>query len=110
MPPARALLPLLAVLTVAAPPAAPAWQSGDRQLYDNKMSLLVVLLEAAIERANSGRDIETSCLIMSIGNDVTAQYLQAAPEDREIRTRLQGLKRDLRNCLKRMQSRMGPGY
>ncbi|QEY33404.1 hypothetical protein EVJ50_06245 [Synechococcus sp. RSCCF101] len=86
------------------------WRDGDRQLYDNKMALLVVLLEAALQRAQESGDEETACLIMSIGNDVTAQYLISAPGDQAIRDRLSGLKRDLASCLERMPPRLGPGF
>ena len=76
-----------------------AWHEGDRQAYNNKMALLKVLLEGAKERATDGGDIETLCLLMSIGNDVTLRYLQLNPKDAQIQTRLSGMREDLTVCL-----------
>jgi len=75
-----------------------------------KMALLVVVLQTALERVQESGGEETACLIMSIGNDVTAQYLLSVPKDREIRRRLKGVQQDLDGCLERMLSRVGPGF
>ena len=48
---------------------ASAWDEQDRGAYNNKMALLDFLLESAQQR--TGRDVQTMCLLMSIGNDVT---------------------------------------
>ena len=50
-------------------PGATAWDEQDRGAYNNKMALLDFLLESAQQR--TGRDVQTMCLLMSIGNDVT---------------------------------------
>ena len=46
----------------------------NRQAYNNKMTLLQVLLDGAKERASDTGDLETLCMLMSIGNDVTSRY------------------------------------
>ena len=78
---------------------AMAWEEGDRQAYNNKMALLKVLLEGAKDRAADHGDLETLCLLMSIGNDVTLRYLQLNPKDAQIQTRLSGMREDLTVCL-----------
>ena len=50
---------------------AMAWEEGDRQAYNNKMALLKVLVDGAKDRATLSGDLETLCILMSIGNDVT---------------------------------------
>ena len=58
---------------------AVAGDEHDRGTYNNKMALLGFLLESAQQRA--GRDVQTLCLLMSISNDVTEQYVETNPED-----------------------------
>ena len=91
----------LAGLVVALFPLQPAmaWQEGDRQAYNNKMALLKVLVDGAKDRATGSGDLETLCLLMSIGNDVTLRYVQLNPEDQQIQTRLTGMRDDLTVCL-----------
>lgn len=76
-----------------------AWELGDRQAYNNKMAILKVLLESARERAIAENDLETMCLIMSIGNDVTESYLRVRAEEDLIQKRLVGMRNDLTACL-----------
>jgi len=78
-------------------PDAIAWDANDRGAYNNKMALLGVLLDSAQQRA--GRDIQTLCLLMSIGNDVTEQYVATNPGDAQIRQRLVAMRQDLSACL-----------
>ena len=78
-------------------PAAIAWEENDRGAYNNKMALLGVLLESAHQRAE--RDIQTLCLLMSIGNDVTERYVETNPEDEQIQQRLLAMRQDLSICL-----------
>ena len=52
-------------------PGAVACDEQDRGSYNNKMALLSFLLESAQQLA--GRDVQTLCLLMSVGNDVTEQ-------------------------------------
>ena len=47
-----------------------AWDSGDRQLYNNKMALLRVLLDGAQHRARESGDWHTHSILISIGTDV----------------------------------------
>ena len=91
----------LAGLVVALFPLQPAmaWQEGDRQAYNNKMALLKVLVDGAKDRATGSGDLETLCLLMSIGNDVTLRYVQLNPKDDQIRKRLVGMRDDLTVCL-----------
>ena len=74
-----------------------AWQEGDRQAYNNKMSLLKVLVDGAKDRATGSGDLETRCLLMSIGNDVTLRYTQLNPKDNQIQKRLVGMRDDRRS-------------
>ena len=78
-------------------PGAHAWENKDRGVYNNKMALLGVLLESAEQRA--GRDLQTLCLLMSIGNDVTERYVATNPEDVQIQQRLMAMRQDLSACL-----------
>ena len=91
----------LAGLVVALFPLEPAmaWQEGDRQAYNNKMALLKVLVDGAKDRATGSGDLETLCLLMSIGNDVTLRYVQLNPKDQQIQKRLTGMRDDLTVCL-----------
>ena len=85
------------LITGTTAPAALAWEGTDRGAYNNKMALLGVLLESAHQRA--GRDIQTLCLLMSIGNDVTERYVETNPEDAQIQRRLLAMRQDLNVCL-----------
>ena len=76
-----------------------AWQVSDRQAYNNKMALLTVILEGAKQRAVEADDLETLCLVMSIGNDVTELYLQEQTSDQQIRQRLHGMRDDFSACI-----------
>ena len=78
-------------------PGAVAWEEQERGSYNNKMALLSFLLESAQERA--GRDVQTLCLLMSIGNDVTERYVATNPEDVQIQQRLMAMRQDLSACL-----------
>ena len=76
-----------------------AWEETDQQAYYNKMSLLKVMLEGARMRAVETNDLETLCLIMSIGNDVTVRYVELNPNDVEVNNRLDGMRNDMTACL-----------
>ena len=78
-------------------PFAVAGDEHDSGTYNNKMALLGFLLESAQQRA--GRDVQTLCLLMSISNDVTEQYVETNPEDLQIQQRLMAMRQDLRACL-----------
>ena len=70
-------------------PCAVAGDEHDRGTYNIKMALLGFLLESAQQRA--GRDVQTLCLLMSISNDVTEQYVETNPEDVQIQQRLMAI-------------------
>ena len=64
------------------------------------MALLSVLLEGAQDRAGgSDGDLQTLCLLMSIGNDVTQRYVDLNPEDEQMEHRLMAMRNDLTVCL-----------
>jgi hypothetical protein len=83
--------------------AAGAWEQGDRSNYNIKMALLGVLLEGAKERAQVRGDIETLCLLLSIGKDVTTSYVNVAPNNQQINQRLVEMNNDLNRCLSMLQ-------
>ena len=82
---------------------AHAWGQEDRNNYNNKMALLGVLLEGAKERAQDHGDIKTLCLLLGIGADVTANYVNTAPSNQEINQRLVAMNNDLNMCISRLQ-------
>jgi hypothetical protein len=67
------------------------------------MALLGVLLEGAKERAQVRGDIETLCLLLSIGKDVTTSYVNVAPNNQQINQRLVEMNNDLNRCLIMLQ-------
>ena len=92
------LVAMAFVLSVVGSPVL-SWQLGDRQAYNNKMALLNVMLEGAKQRAVDTDDLQTLCLVMSIGNDVTERYLQEHSNDQQIEQRLKGMRNDFTSCL-----------
>ncbi len=88
---------VMALIGFSAPVSA--WQESDRQAYNNKMALIGVILEGAKQRAVETDDLETLCLVMSIGNDVTELYLQEQGSDQQIRQRLDGMRNDFSTCV-----------
>ena len=82
---------------------AVAWEQDDRNNYNNKMALLGVLLEGAKERAQERGDVETLCLLLSIGKDVTANYVTTAPNNQQINQRLVAMNHDLNICLSMLE-------
>ena len=83
--------------------AAGAWEVGDRSNYNNKMALLGVLLEGAKDRAQVRGDIETLCILLSIGKDVTTNYVNDEPNNQQINQRLADMNNDLNRCLSMLQ-------
>ena len=67
------------------------------------MALLGVLLDGAKERAQDNGDIETLCLLLSIGTDVTANYVNIAPNNQQINQRLAAMNRDLNMCFNMLE-------
>ena len=76
-----------------------AWDATDREAYNSKMALLRVLLDGAQHRDSESGDLQTLCMLMSIGNDVTLRYSQLNPQDIEIEGRLSAMQDDLKLCL-----------
>ena len=88
--------------------AALAWENGDRSTYNNKMALLGVMLDGAQKRAMESGDLETLCLLISIGNDVTLRYVKQNPGDQQIKERLGDIRKDLSSCLNMMKKGSKP--
>lgn len=101
-----ALLSALILFGMVSP--SMAWEETDQQAYHNKMSLLKVMLEGARIRAVETNDLETLCLIMSIGNDVTIRYIELNPNDVEITNRLDGMRNDMTACLALLYNKKQP--
>ena len=97
----RTVMPILMSVSIALGLSFPAhaWKESDQQAYHNKMALLKIMLEGARMRAVETNDLQTLCLIMSIGNDVTVRYVQLNPNDQEIQNRLDGMRNDMTACL-----------
>ena len=93
---------LAGLITGTTSPAAFSWEGNDRGAYNNKMALLGVLLESAQQR--SGGDLQTLCLLLSIGNDVTERYVETNPEDAQVQQRLLTMREDLSVCLDTMRA------
>ena len=53
------------------------------------------MLEGARMSAVETNDLQTLCLILSIGNDVTVRYVELNPNDVEISDRLKGMRNDI---------------
>ena len=67
------------------------------------MALLGVLLDGAKERAQDNGDIETLCLLLSIGTVFTANYVNIAPNNQQINQRLVAMNRDLNMCFNMLE-------
>ena len=95
-------MPRLMALTISLIACISPVQAGehtDRQAYNNKMTLLQVLLDGAKQRAGNTGDLETLCMLMSIGNDVTLRYAQLNPQDLQVKGRLSAMRDDLSLCM-----------
>ena len=88
--------------------AALAWENSDRGNYNNKMALIGVMLEGAQRRAMDSGDLETLCLLISIGNDVTLHYVNQNPSDQQIKRRLGDIRKDLSGCLNMLRKGSKP--
>lgn len=73
-----------------------AWEIADKRAYQEKMDLLRAMVSRA---ASSPDNIREVCLVMSIGNDVNARYLEFNPDDAEERERGQIMGDQLSTCL-----------
>ena len=69
-----------------------------RRGYKNKMALIGVLREGARQRAVATGDLQTLCLILGIGLDVTDRYLQTSNADTALQQRRQLMRADLKTC------------
>ena len=67
------------------------------------MALIGLLLDGAKERAQDNGDIETLCLLLSIGTDVTANFVNIAPNNQQINQRLVAMNRDLNMCFNMLE-------
>ena len=96
---ARPRLICLAISLITLTFASQTLAETSRQAYNNKMTLLQVLLDGAKERASDTGDLETLCMLMSIGNDVTSRYSQLNPMDIQVKDRLGAMRDDLSLCM-----------
>ena len=94
---------LAGLLGVSLTTPAHALGQEDRSNYNNKMALLEVLLEGALERAEDHGDIKTFCLLLGIGAGVTANYVNIAPNNQQINQRLVAMNNDLNMCISMLQ-------
>ena len=97
----RWLLAGLIGLSLTSP--AGAWEQDDRSNDNNQMTRLGVLLDGAKERAQDNGDIESLCLLLGIGSDVTANYVNIAPNNQQINQRLAAMNRDLNMCFNMLE-------
>ena len=100
---AVALIPLspvgvLAEPTVLVARTEPSKADAERLTYNNKMALIGVLREGARQRAVAEGDLQTLCLILGIGLDVTDRYLQTSNADTALQQRRQLMRADLKTC------------
>lgn len=93
------------VLLFSAVAPVGAADTAARRLYNNKMTLIGVLREGARQRAIASGDLETLCLILGIGLDVTDRYLAASGSDPMLRQRRKSMQADLNTCLAATQRR-----
>ena len=77
--------------------------AGRSKQLQRQQALLGVLLDGAKERAQDNGDIETLCLLLSIGTDVTANYVNIAPNNQQINQRLVAMNRDLNMCFNMLE-------
>ena len=94
-------LSLLAWVIATVAVAGPVWgmDPSPRRTYNNKMTLIGVLREGARQRAAVRGDLETLCLILGIGLDVTDRYLTVQKSDQDLLKRRQVMEDDLNTCL-----------
>ena len=90
---------MLILLSLVVTTPVLAWDAAYREAYNNKMALLRVLLDGAQHRASESGDLQTLCMLMSIGNDVSSRYSQLNPEEIEIEGRFSPLQDNLSICL-----------
>ena len=60
-------------------------------------------MEGAKERAQVRGDIDTLCLPLSIGKDVTTSFVNVAPNNQQINQRFVEMDNDLNTCLSMLQ-------
>jgi len=106
---AVALIPLspvgvLAESTVRVAPTEPSKTDMERLTYNNKMALIGVLREGARQRAVAEGDLQTLCLVLGIGLDVTERYLAQVPGDEALISRRNLMALDLETCRKGLET------
>ena len=106
---AVALIPLspvgvLAESTVLDARTEPSNADAPRLTYNNKMALIGVLREGARQRAVAEGDLQTLCLVLEIGLDVTERYLAQVPGDEALINRRNLMALDLETCRKGLET------
>lgn len=75
-----------------------------RRIYNNKMALIGILRESARQRAMAEGDLQTLCLILGIGLDVTDRYLDQVPGNAALNTRRRLMVKDLETCRRGLEA------
>ena len=75
-----------------------------RRIYNNKMALIGILQESARQRAMAEGDLQTLCLILGIGLDVTDRYLDQVPGNAALNTRRRLMVKDLETCRRGLEA------
>ena len=106
---AVALIPLspvgvLAESTVLDARTEPSNADAPRLTYNNKMALIGVLREGARQRAVAEGDLQTLCLVLGIGLDVTERYLAQVPANEALISRRNLMALDLETCRKGLEA------
>ena len=106
---AVALIPLspvgvMAESTVLVARTEPSNADAPRLTYNNKMALIGVLREGARQRAVAEGDLQTLCLVLGIGLDVTERYLAQVPGDEALISRRNLMALDLETCRRGLET------
>lgn len=95
---------VLAEPTVRVARTEPSKADAERLTYNNKMALIGVLREGARQRAVAEGDLQTLCLVLGIGLDVTERYLAQVPGNEALISRRNLMALDLETCRKGLEA------
>jgi len=95
---------VLAEPTVRVARTEPSKADAGRLTYNNKMALIGVLREGARQRAVAEGDLQTLCLVLGIGLDVTERYLAQVPGNEALISRRNLMALDLETCRKGLEA------
>ncbi len=98
---------LVSAGAASAEDGAPTRRDGEdaaRLTYNNKMALIGVLRDSARRRAVVDGDLQTLCLVLGIGLDVTDRYLEQTAKDGVLTQRRNLMASDLAICRKALDT------